>query len=180
MIYLTSDLHFGHNKEFLFTPRGFANIEDHDITLVKNWNSIVTDKDEVYLLGDLMLNSNERGISFVKQLKGKIHIILGNHDTPARIKLYQSLPNVVEVVYATQIKYKGYSFYLSHYPCLTGDFDNPKHPTNILFNLFGHTHQQSNFFNDAYFMYHIGLDSHNNSPVSIEQVISDCIAKYNT
>lgn len=36
MIYLTSDLHFGHNKEFLYKPRGFNSIEAHDEQIIKN------------------------------------------------------------------------------------------------------------------------------------------------
>ena len=76
MIYVTSDLHFSHNKEFLYKPRGFNSIEEHDEQIIKNWNEIITDEDEVYILGDLMLNDNEGGIRKLQQLKGKIHIIV--------------------------------------------------------------------------------------------------------
>lgn len=76
MIYLTSDTHFCHNKDFLYEPRGFQSIEEHDEAIVKNWNSIVTPDDEVYHLGDVMLNDNTKGLGYLKQLNGKIHIIL--------------------------------------------------------------------------------------------------------
>lgn len=76
MIYLTSDLHFGHNKDFLYKPRGFDSIQQHDEQIIKNWNEIITDEDEIYILGDLMLNDNEYGLKCLKQLKGKIHVIL--------------------------------------------------------------------------------------------------------
>lgn len=178
MIYLTSDLHFCHDKPFLYTPRGFTNIDDHDKTIIRNWNSIVTDEDEVYILGDLMLNNNEKGLEYIKQLKGKIHIIIGNHDTNARIALYKTLANIVEVVYATRIKYKDREFYLSHYPTYTSAGEMPKEPKKVLYNLYGHTHQQTNFFNDMFFIYHVGLDSHNNCPISLDQVIEDCHAKF--
>ena len=36
MIYLTSDTHFCHNKDFLYEPRGFQSIEEHDEAIVKN------------------------------------------------------------------------------------------------------------------------------------------------
>lgn len=29
-IFLTSDLHFGHQREFLYGPRGFNTIQEHD------------------------------------------------------------------------------------------------------------------------------------------------------
>ena len=76
MIYLTSDLHFCHDKSFLYEPRGFNSIEEHDENIIKNWNNIITPDDEVYLLGDVMLNDNVKGLNCLKQLNGKIHIIL--------------------------------------------------------------------------------------------------------
>ena len=73
MIYFSSDLHFNHNKEFLYKPRGFDSVDAMNITIVNNWNSIVTDEDDVYILGDLMLGDNELGISLLKKLNGKLH-----------------------------------------------------------------------------------------------------------
>ena len=77
MIYFTSDTHFCHNRPFLYEPRGFKSIEEHDETIVTNWNSIVKPEDEVYHLGDVMLIDNEKGIKYLKSLNGKIHLILG-------------------------------------------------------------------------------------------------------
>ena len=61
MIYFTSDLHFGHNREFIWGPRGFKSSWEHDETIVKNWNSLITEEDDVYILGDLMLGDNAAG-----------------------------------------------------------------------------------------------------------------------
>lgn len=174
MIYFTSDLHFCHDREFMFNPRGFDSIDDHDKTIINNWNAVVKDDDQVYVLGDLMLNDNEKGIALIRQLKGKIHIVLGNHDTDNRVALFKAAANVVEIVYATIIKYKGYVFYLSHYPTITGDMEHPRRAQHLLYNLYGHTHQKTNFFNDVFFMYHVGIDSHANRLVSIDQIIEDC------
>ena len=70
------------------------------------------------------------------------------------------------------IKYsKTKKFYLSHYPTITDNFDDTVR--SHIINLFGHTHQLTNFFNDNPYMYHVGLDSHNMYPVSIEQIIKD-------
>lgn len=62
MEWFSSDLHFGHNKDFIYQARGFNSIEEHDKAIVDNWNSIVDEDDDVYLLGDLMLNSDDAGI----------------------------------------------------------------------------------------------------------------------
>ena len=89
MIYFSSDLHFNHNKDFLYKPRGFDSIDAMNMAVVSNWNSVVTNEDDVYILGDLMLGDNEAGISLLKMLNGKLHIILGNHDTESRRELYK-------------------------------------------------------------------------------------------
>ena len=96
-IWFSSDTHFGHNRAFLYEPRGFSNIYEHDKTIINNWNSLVDNNDEVYLLGDIMLGDNEYGLKCLKQLKGKIHIIRGNHCTDARMQLYSQCWNVVEI-----------------------------------------------------------------------------------
>ena len=75
--------------------------------------------------------------------------------------------------YATVIKYGKYSFYLSHYPTLTSNLENSASLSQHVINLFGHTHQMGNFYNDIPFMYHVGMDSHNCTPVNIDQVIED-------
>lgn len=58
MIYLTSDLHFCHNRDFLYSPRGFHDAGEMNHTIVSNWNHTVKDDDEVYVLGDMMLNDD--------------------------------------------------------------------------------------------------------------------------
>ena len=75
-VWFTSDTHFGHKKEFLFEPRGFASSEEHDAAIIEKWNSIVDPCDEVYHLGDIMLGDNEYGMKCLEQLNGRIHIIM--------------------------------------------------------------------------------------------------------
>ena len=112
MIYFTSDLHFGHDKDFIYKSRGFNSIEDHDNTIIENWNNIVTEDDDVYVLGDLMLGDKEYGLNCLKRLKGKIHIVVGNHDTTNKIDLYSTkLNNVVEIKPIIILKYNKYKFY---------------------------------------------------------------------
>ena len=123
-IYFTSDLHFGHDKEFIYKPRGFNSIEDHDNTIIENWNNIVTEDDDVYVLGDLMLGDKEYGLNCLKRLRGKIHIVAGNHDTTNKIDLYSTkLNNVVEIKPIIILKYNKYKFYLSHYPTITSNLE---------------------------------------------------------
>lgn len=172
-IYFTSDLHFGHDREFIYKPRGFENVEDMNKTILKNYKRIVTDEDTIYILGDLMLGDNDAGIAMLRELPGQKKIILGNHDTAARIELYKTIPNTEILGYATVIKYRKMSFYLSHYPTMTSNMEADANLHNHVTNIYGHTHQITNFYNDMPFMYHVGVDSHDCEPIEIEKIIED-------
>ena len=174
MIYVTSDLHFGHDREFIYGPRGFHSVQENDETIIEHWNSVVKPEDTVYILGDLMLNDNAHGIECLKRLNGEKSFIRGNHDTKTRVNLYmdEQEANIGYLGDACFLDYKGYHFYMSHFPTLTGNLDDRglKHMT---LNLFGHTHQKENFYEDRPYMYHVGVDSHDCYPVSLDQIIED-------
>jgi calcineurin-like phosphoesterase family protein len=173
MIYFTGDTHFCHNKSFLYEPRGFKSIEEHDKTIVKNWNSIIKPEDEVYLLGDVMLMDNEKGLNYLKNLNGKIHIILGNHCTDTRIDLYKTCPNVVSIDYAKQLRIGKNYFFLCHYPVITANYDDQLPWSKHLIHLYAHTHQKDKFYNNNPYMYCVCLDAHNNRPVELQEIIDD-------
>ena len=172
-IYFTSDTHFCHNKDFCYEPRGFKTIEEMNEKIFNNWNSIVTDEDDIYHLGDVMLKDDTQGMMYLENLKGKIHIIRGNHDTDTRVERYKQLDNIIEITYATIIKYGKVHLYLCHYPTLTANYDDDKPWHKNLVNLFGHTHQQENFYNNNPYMYHVGVDSHNCKPIEIEEILEE-------
>ena len=75
MIYFTSDLHLGHNKPFMYEPRGFKSIQEHDKAIIDNINSIVTNEDDLYILGDIIMGDQDRGIELLKSINGKKTII---------------------------------------------------------------------------------------------------------
>lgn len=177
--FVTSDTHFGHDREFLYGPRGFTSIQEHDEEVIRRWNSVVNPEDEVFHLGDVMLNDNDHGIECLKRLNGHITIIPGNHDTVARIELYKKLPNVTVLEplanglqpAAAMMKYKKYNFYLSHHPTMTSNLEKAPYLRMHLINLFGHTHQQKRFYEDMPYMFHVGMDSNNCTPVLLDDAI---------
>ena len=177
-IYFTSDSHFGHDREFIFKERGFNSVEEMNAAIIKNWNSVVQPDDTVYHLGDVMLGDNNTGIECLKQLNGEIHLLFGNHDTSTRQKLYAKCPNVFIDGFATTIKVQNYNFYLSHYPTIVTNEDSNLPLKRQIINLYGHLHQKENFYNDIPTMYHVGMDSHNNTPVSFDTIIEDIQLKY--
>ena len=174
-IFLTSDTHFGHDRAFLWGPRGFTNSKEHDEAIIKNWNEVVGPDDIVYHCGDLMLGDNAHGIECVKRLNGHIKLIRGNHDTDARWKLYATLPNVECIGWAEVIKYKKYNFYLSHHPTMTSNLDKAPYLRMHLINLCGHRHTNNKFEDmiNGNVIYHVEVDSHNNFPVEIDQIIDE-------
>ena len=178
MIYFTSDLHLGHDQEFIWGARGFNSVAEMNEKIITRWNSRITKDDDVYVLGDLVMGGVEN-VELLKQLNGKIHIIYGNHDGPKKREAYAELENVVECGWANMIKYKKYNFYLSHYPTITDNEDIGEivSPKECVINLFGHTHQLDDFYdtNDGYNfrMYHVGVDSHDCFPVPIDEVIEE-------
>ena len=177
-IYLTSDWHFCHDQPFIYEQRGFKNIDEMNEAIIAKHNSIVSPEDDVIVLGDLMLNNTEKGIRCVNRLNGNLHIVYGNHDTPKRIQEYVNLKLDTEFWgYAIPYKYKKYSFYLSHYPTLTSNLDEGAPLKAKVINLFGHTHPQDNFYMANPCMYHVGVDSHNCTPVLLDTVIKDIINK---
>jgi len=178
-IFFTSDTHFGHNKEFVWKARGFESVEDHAEGLIKNWNSVVKPDDIVYHLGDMSLSTEyeEKSLQWVKRLNGNICWIVGNHDSERRIGVFGMCDNIFEIQKVEICKMDKFNLYLSHYPTITSNTighikEAPK--PNSIFNLHGHTHQSTNFNPELPLTcYHVGLDSHNLTPVSWEDVRRD-------
>ena len=172
MIYFLSDTHFDHDKSFVYGPRGFSSIADADETIIQNWNSTVSNSDEMYMLGDFFMGTNINYIQNVlATLHGRIHLILGNHDTPGKIKIYEQSTNIVEIVPAKRFDYCKRHFYLSHYPTLTANYnDNPRTAT---YNIHGHTHDTAKFYNNSPYMYNVACDAQDCTPVSIDQIMED-------
>ena len=173
MIYFSSDLHFNHNKPFIYEPRGFKSIYDMNDTIIENFNSIITHDDDLYLLGDTFLGDLDAGISLFNQLPGKIHLVWGNHDTNTRSIAMTECPNVVEICsYASVLHYHKWHFYLSHYPTCTTNFDDYQKPLKQrILCLAGHTHSKEKF--EPCGSYNVAVDAHSCFPVSIEEIIKD-------
>lgn len=174
-IFICSDLHFNHDREFIWRARGFHSVEEMNEAIVERHNSKVNPEDDVYVCGDLCLGGGSQEImkanmALIERLNGNIHVILGNHDGPARAEMYKCCHNVVEVVYATMIHYNGYHFYLSHFPTLTANLEKES-LKQCTINLFGHTHSMDPFYNDMPFMYNIAMDAHNCYPVLLDDAI---------
>ena len=174
-IYLTSDLHFCHNREFLYEPRGFSSVHEMNEQIIKNFNEVMDWGDTLVILGDCFLNDNEEGMKLMKRLPGTKHIIWGNHDTDTRKVLMKDAEFKTHGL-ADTLKYKGYNFYLSHYPTLTSNYDIDKPLKRRMINLCGHTHTKDKFQDMKMHLgliYHIELDANNCYPILLDDIIKD-------
>lgn len=170
-IFFTSDTHFNHDREFVYSPRGFKTIQEMNRTLVKNWNDTVGNDDDIYVLGDFFLGTDFNYIQEVlNKLNGRIHLVTGNHDTPSKITEYTSWNNIVEIADALRIRYKKREFFLCHYPVLTASLEQD--PNKAVINLFGHTHSKDKFYEDRPYMYNVAVDANYNKPVEIEEILT--------
>ena len=178
-IWLTSDWHFGHDREFIWGPRGFKSMEEMNETIIENHNMLVSPEDDVYVLGDLMLGDYEVGKKCVERLNGKIHVVRGNHDTDKRWnEIYPTIENLELLDWAAMLRYKKYHFLLSHFPTNTANIEAESLKQCTL-NLFGHTHSKDKFREDIPFYYNVALDAHNSCPVLLDVIIDEMKEKYN-
>lgn len=78
-IYFTADLHLGH-ENILASRTQFQTIDEMDQYMIERWNKVVHANDEIYILGDLMFRNRRSPMYYLEKLKGRKHLIIGNHD----------------------------------------------------------------------------------------------------
>lgn len=174
MIYLTSDWHFNHNKEFIYKERGFNTVEEMNQAILKQYNEIVASDDTVYVLGDCLLGPIE-GVQLLSQLNGHKILVAGNHCTDNRLAAYDKDHIFEYSRLAIRFRYQSYSFYLSHYPTLTANYDDGEKMCEKVINLCGHTHTKDKFYHmrQGLMCYNVGVDAHGLKPVALNDIIKD-------
>lgn len=134
MIYFTADLHLGHSNILKYDKRPFELVEEHDETIIENWNNRVKPEDDVYILGDISWHFIPKTVEIYNALKGKKHLITGNHDEKY-IKSGQLRDAFVEITGYKEINVDNSFLVLCHYPipCFNRHFKNAYH-------FYGHVH----------------------------------------
>ena len=134
MNFYISDIHFCCQNDY------DKRTLEHDTIVKENWNRVVTNADNVYILGDIGRIGNkhdtEKLIEIIATLKGRKILVAGNHDTIKDIRLRQLFVEICDYKEIVD-NYDGnsYKLALSHYPILMW---NGQHKGNIL--LYGHVH----------------------------------------
>ncbi len=162
MIYFTADPHFCHKAILDFEKRPFQSIEDMNEEIIKNWNDSITNKDEVYIIGDLSFGSREETINILKRLQGKKYLICGNHDRKMKgIEKY-----FVWIKDYYKLRYNKQHYILFHYPIYSWDGKEKGY-----IHLHGHTHKTSHGDVEMKNKINVGMDLWGYRPISIETIL---------
>ena len=136
--FFISDLHFWHTNILKFDSRPWDTVEEMNQALIDNWNSVVTDEDRVYMLGDFFFFFTGKAKKILEQLNGRIIWIIGNHD-PENESFYRKLVTMgyIEEYHDMLIRWiDGYEITMCHYPMACYKHDS--NDRNLMF--YGHLH----------------------------------------
>jgi len=67
----------------MYCKRPFKNTGKMDAAIIKNYNKVLKEEDELFIIGDVTIFSSERKPyieNLIKKIKCKKYLILGNHD----------------------------------------------------------------------------------------------------
>ena len=165
MIFYTADPHFGYEPALVWRPQ-FSTAEEMDEYLIAAWNAVVTEEDTVYLIGDIGWNDGHVPCRTLARLKGRKHLIRGNHDTgfsdgPLLHRYFESVTDFWELEDGEN------HIILSHYPMLYNKRGYMIH---------GHLHGSGQFWEvlkDLPRVLNAGVDLNNWAPVTLEQLIAN-------
>lgn len=164
MIYFTSDLHLGHTGIITMRNRPFADVENMNQTLIRNYNAMVHKNDTVYILGDICHHLKvDEANELIARLNGKKYLLKGNHDKNYDPALFKDIRDFMT------ISLDGHLIALMHYPMLSW----PKSHHGSL-QLHGHIHANAAYNEEnraaGIRRYDVGVDANQYLPVSIKQI----------
>lgn len=117
MNYYISDIHFGCQNKYE------GRTLEHDKIVKENWNRVVHNNDNVYILGDIGREGNNKENEYlcetISTLKGNKHLIQGNHEKLKDNRLRQLFVEICDYKEITD-NYNGlnHNLVLCHYPIL--------------------------------------------------------------
>lgn len=109
-IFVLSDTHFFHDKITTFLRTGYKSGDEMNKDIISKWKAVIKPTDTVFHLGDFAFGDDFGKVEdLVKELPGKVTLLAGNHDTPAKIAIYTKYWKVASYIVDD-------GFVLSHAP----------------------------------------------------------------
>ncbi len=174
MDFFIADTHFGHEK--MRVRRGFPSVAAMDEALIANWNARVGDADDVYIAGDLIYRNERPAADYLRRLRGRKHLAIGNHD---RQWLRTVCPAdwFVEVAFVLEGERKGTMFTVCHYPMM--DWYRRRHGAHLIY---GHIHETTvepyyPFLQTVPRAYNAGVDVNGLKPVTLSELIANTVRR---
>ena len=168
--FLTSDTHFDDEYAIQYFNRPFKNIDEMNCVIVERWNSVVTQEDTVYHLGDFTLDDIGHFTKWVTQLNGNIKILPGSHDDPwlkgfVASEKVQVMAPLVSVEFPEIMRGEHPQLIvLCHYSLQVWD-----RSSQDSWHLFGHSHGK---LKGIGLSFDVGVDCTEFRPLSLEEVAS--------
>ena len=170
MIYISSDIHFGHQSILKFCPktRPYSSIDEMDEAIIRDWNRVVTPRDLTYLLGDISFREPSRTAKIFSRLNGKKILIAGNHDEKhLKHKIFRDC--FEEIHNYLELRVNKQKIVLFHYPIAewNGMYRGAVH-------LHGHLHGNPSGL-EEFRARDAGMDATGKVVVTIEGLVNDAL-----
>lgn len=156
-LFVTADLHLGHENIRRHTSRPFKDVAEMDEALIKNWNDIVPRGGTTIIVGDFAWKNHTK---YLSRLNGKKILIVGNHDKMNQVALKQFTE--VHQILCRTIGKKYVIF--CHYPMLSWPSSN-----HGSWHIHGHCHGRLKEF-DTILRTDVGVDVWDFKPVAWDTI----------
>lgn len=110
-IFVIGDPHLGHYNIVKYGRKSFSSIEEHDETIITNWNQVVKPKDTIIIDGDFALTSVKRVKVYLSRLNGKKIMVLGDHDK----QVWKCREYFEEITKYKTLTFKGHFIVIFHW-----------------------------------------------------------------
>jgi len=182
-LYFTSDQHFGHKNIITYETRPWRDVDEMTTGLIANYNSVISDDDTVYFVGDFTLQFRYAA-AVLPKLKGNKQLYMGNHDSchpafkfkdkTATVQQYLDIGFTKVALSKSLVLANGKRAFVTHVP-----YDDMRYPhfaavrgeEDIL--IHGHVHSawRLKYYKNIP-MFNVGVDVNNYFPISEEELIS--------
>lgn len=181
--FVASDIHFNHLNILKYCPhRGGPDTDWDKVSkmnelIISNWNSVVSEKDEVYILGDVAMGQIDKAPALISRLNGKKYLIKGNHDKTLTKKLERAEHSYADILFEwvkdyheMSYSYQGKKHFIcmSHFPMSHWNGMN-----NGSLMLHGHCHGTPTGLTGR--IKDVGIDTNNLYPYLMDRVVSDLL-----